>query len=136
MTDCDMIVWQAKLSDSETDKINVEVTDRFSEGPWYPSLDQGGPASQNLNTQVIGYYETGEPAKTYVDILTTRKLDTGDHQDFLIPLDEPIQMIYAAWTDTAKFVYHGENYGWFETEIPSDGSVAQCTARDKDCACC
>jgi hypothetical protein len=90
MVDTDMIVWQTPSSGPST-------TDLWSTSNGKPSTD----AQQDVTTTAV----TINSDKS-VHFTSERPLDTGDQQDFLVPLDTDIAMCYAAHSQTANFVYH------------------------------
>ena len=61
--------------------------------------------------------------------MTERALETGDPQDFSIPIDTDMLFIYAGRESVSSFGYHFLNRGWFTLCVKGDGSIAgRCTA--------
>jgi len=84
MTDCDMIAWRVTRGKGK-------VEDYWCSGSHHPvpSLDK----QQDTRLDGDPFFDRATKRMTFV---TRRKLDTGDlSQDFVVPLDKAIPMIYA-----------------------------------------
>ena len=84
MTDTDMVIWLAN------DALSVQ-TDNYSSGHEVPAVD-----STNAYTTTF----VVDPTTKTVTFTSTRPLDTGSANSYIIPLDTAFPMIYAFLPDT------------------------------------
>ena len=105
MNNVDMIGWHADGADSY-------VRDYFSKTKNTPPEDD----EQNLDSEVPEF--TAKDPNTEgdydrVSFVTYRDLDTGDaEQDYLVPLDEEIDMVYGILTYSKDWNEHNKRGVW------------------------
>ena len=93
MTDSDMM-----LVESDPDGV-ITITDLWSTGPVYPS--------KNEHQDYLPPEYLVTPSDEQVKIRTRRLLDTGDINDFVIPLDEAFVINWAGCPCSPTMNYHG-----------------------------
>jgi hypothetical protein len=108
MVNTDMIVWRADLT-------NPTATDLWSTSYGTPLTD----VRQDVKTTEA----TLNIESRSVHFTSERSLDTGDQQDFIVPVDQTIYMCYAAHTQTSNLVYH-EAKGYFAIRLNADGTMS------------
>jgi hypothetical protein len=85
MKNTDMILWQASAS--------PQTTDLWSLGDVRPQVD----SKQDVTTNFVRL------ADNSVRFTSERLLDTGDSQDYIVPLDQDILLCYAGNDQTSNF---------------------------------
>ena len=103
MFNVDMIGWHAKGA-------NSYAKDYFSTGKYKPPAD----AEQNLETEdPVLIAKVDEDDYDKVRFVTYRDLETTDtSEDFIVPLDEEIEMIYGFHPSRSDWVEHKKRGYW------------------------
>lgn len=113
MRNTDMILWQAIGEKSVT-------TDLWSTGHGRPATD----SNQNLDSSFM----VSPDGKT-VKFTTKRFLNTNDSQDFVIPTNQDVDMIYAySRPGQSDFRKHA-GYDWWKFNLNSANSISQDVSR-------
>lgn len=93
------------------------------------STYQAGWAYQNGGPKVVDHehYRTfvTPQASHYNNFLTSRPLPGNGTEDFTIPLDQDIKMVYAYLPGNADVHYHHHNYGFFNIKL--DSTTGDCS---------
>lgn len=102
-----MVVWSANGNSSKQQ-------DLYSTGRRTPNVD-------SFN----GYTTTFKKDSTTGEIVFTthRDLDTGLTNNFVIPLDEPLNLSYAFTNGQSGLSYHSSRKGFFTLTLSKDGVV-------------
>lgn len=105
MTNTDMVSWHANGHSS------------FQKDLW--STEQDTPHTNAKNNYVTSFEHLGNRVR----FVSSRALETGEVNSFVIPVDQTIEMVYAFLPGSIELEDHHDNYGTFSLRLNSDGTV-------------